>query len=248
MSAAPARPPHGDSACRRTQLLPLARWFARWFARVTDRFPARVFGLASTVVLAACAGGPVAPAWELEARGALERYPQLALSGDARAAQAEFRRAREALASTGDTRRVARAELLRCAVQVASLEFTPCEGFERLQAQAGEALGEAERAYADHLAGRLLSPEARALLPADQQRPPAAIEDPLARLVAAGVALRAGRASPETLQLAVDTASAQGWRKPLLAWLGAQAMRAEQAGDAAQAQRLRRRMDLVSGR
>ena len=47
------------------------------------RLSIRAFGLASTLALAACAGGPVAPAWELDARGALERYPQLALSGDA---------------------------------------------------------------------------------------------------------------------------------------------------------------------
>jgi threonine/homoserine/homoserine lactone efflux protein len=32
----------------------------------------------------------------------------------------------------------------------------------------------------------------------------------------------------------------------LLAWLGVQAMRAEQAGDAQEAQRIRRRMQLVS--
>jgi hypothetical protein len=74
-----------------------------------------------------------------------------------------------------------------------------------------------------------------------------AIADPLARLVAAGVMFETGRASPDVLQLAVDTASAQGWRKPLLAWLGAQARRAELAGALAQAQQLRRRMALVQG-
>jgi hypothetical protein len=49
------------------------------------------------------------------------------------------------------------------------------------------------------------------------------------------------------LQLAVDTASAQGWRRPLLAWLGAQARRAELAGASEEAERLRRRMALVRG-
>jgi len=61
------------------------------------------------------------------------------------------------------------------------------------------------------------------------------------------VLFRLGRASPEVQVLASDTASAQGWRRPLLAWLGVQAMRAEQAGAVDEAQRLRRRMALVTG-
>ena len=68
---------------------------------------------------------------------------------------------------------------------------------------------------------------------------------PLSRLVAAAVLLRRGDATPASLQTAVDTASAQGWRRPLLAWLGVQALRAEQAGAADEAARLRRRIALV---
>jgi hypothetical protein len=47
------------------------------------------------------------------------------------------------------------------------------------------------------------------------------------------------------LTQAVETASSQGWRRPLLAWLGVQALRAEQAGDTDEAKRLRRRMDVA---
>jgi len=73
------------------------------------------------------------------------------------------------------------------------------------------------------------------------------IEDPLSRLVAAGVLFKAGRASPEVIALAVDTASAQGWRRPLMAWLGVQLQRAEQAGATDEAARIRRRLALVQG-
>ena len=60
--------------------------------------------------------------------------------------------------------------------------------------------------------------------------------------------------SPSTVRLlsttpsgsyAADTASAQGWRRPLLAWLDVQARLADERGDAAEAARLRRRMGLV---
>ena len=58
---------------------------------------------------------------------------------------------------------------------------------------------------------------------------------------------QAGKASPAAIALAADTASAQGWRRPLLAWLEVLALRAEKAGAAGEAERLRRRMDLVQG-
>jgi hypothetical protein len=73
-----------------------------------------------------------------------------------------------------------------------------------------------------------------------------AIKDPLSRLVAAGAVFRANRATPQAIAAAVDTASEQGWRRPLLAWLNVQALRAEKAGDAAEASRLRRRIALAS--
>jgi hypothetical protein len=46
--------------------------------------------------------------------------------------------------------------------------------------------------------------------------------------------------------VAVDVASAQGWRRPLLTWLGVAAKRAEAVGDTAQLERIRRRITLAS--
>jgi hypothetical protein len=71
------------------------------------------------------------------------------------------------------------------------------------------------------------------------------IADPQARLIAIAVLFQAGKASPAMTALAAETASAQGWRRPLLAWLNVQALRAERAGDNDEAQRLRRRIALV---
>jgi len=71
------------------------------------------------------------------------------------------------------------------------------------------------------------------------------IEDPLARLIAVAVLFQAGKASPPMIDAAAETASSQGWRRPLLAWLKVQALRAERAGDATEAQRLQRRIALV---
>jgi hypothetical protein len=178
------------------------------------------------------------------------------LEGNTRAEAADTARARSEIARSGRLDLLARAELMFCAARVASLVFEPCAGFEKLRLDAASA----ERAYADYLAGRA-QPQDLALLPAPQRMvadatsgPEAAavalraIDDPLSRLIAAGVLLQSGRASPDVLQTAVDTASAQGWRRPLLAWLNVQRARAEQAGDTAQAERLRRRIEVVQGK
>lgn len=200
-------------------------------------------------LLAACGSTPAPPDWQMNAQGALARALQAYLSGEDRVAAREFERARAEVARTGRADLLARAELMRCAGRVASLMFEPCAGFEALRADAAAP----ERAYADYLAGRSqpqdaawLPPQHRAVVAGAASLPDAA--DPLARLVAAAVLMQTGRADPAVVAQAVDTASAQGWRRPLLAWLGVQARLAEQGGDAAEAARLRRRMALVQGR
>ena len=203
--------------------------------------------LIAVSALSACAVGEKVPDWSINAVGHAERFTEAWLKGDARVAPREFALARAATASTGRPELVARIELTRCAAQVASLVFEPCTGFDPLAADASDA----ERAYARYLAGQAGAQDA-ALLPPPQRAVAAGgtaiagIEDPFSRLVAAGVLFKQGRATPDTVAQAVDTASHQGWRRPLLAWLGVQARLAEQRGDATEAARIRRRMDLVA--
>jgi len=213
----------------------------------------RQASLATVIVLGAgCASGPPPPDWEITAHGALEAYAQHELEGNRRLAARDFERARAAVARTGRADLLARVELTRCALQVASLEFEPCTGFEALREDAPPA----ERAYAAFLAGRWAELDA-GLLPA-RYRPivqsgkaPAAaleaLEDPRSRLIAAGVLFRVERLAPAGIALATETASAQGWRRPLLAWLKVEIARAQAAGDRAQAERLERSVQRVLG-
>ena len=211
----------------------------------------RIFTTAVALTLTACASGPKPADWQLESKGAMERAIAAYLEGNSRVEAAEVARARVEISSTGRVDLMARAELLSCASRVASLVFEPCAGFEKLRQDAPPA----ERAYADYLAGKL-QPQDINLLPKNQQisaqaaiiRAQPAIEsiaDPLARLVATGTALQAGNASPALVQAAVDTASSQGWRRPLLAWLGVQLKLAEASGSRLEAERIQRRIALV---
>jgi len=204
------------------------------------------------VLLAGCASGPPPPDWEITAHGALDAYAQHELEGNRRLAALDFERARAAVARTGRADLLARVELTRCALQVASLEFEPCAGFEALRQDAPPA----ERAYAEFLAGRWAELESR-LLPARYRAivqagtastaALAEIDDPRSRLIAAGALFRVGRLSPAGVSLAAETASAQGWRRPLLAWLKVEVARAQAAGDRAQAERLERSVERILG-
>lgn len=188
-----------------------------------------IFPVALVALLAGCAGGPTPPDWQLDARAALQGFEKHYLEGNTKVAEAEFARAKDEIRRTGRGDLMARAELIRCAARTASLEIDNCPGFEALRRDAGAE----ELAYADYLAGKGKH---------------AVTEDALSRLVAAGVAFRTTTGTPAQIAAAIDLASAQGWRRPLLAWLEVEARRAEAAGDREAVERLRRRISLVSGR
>lgn len=203
---------------------------------------------ACAVILGGCAGAPPVPAWDSEARSALDGYQAAYFAGNTRLAEAEFVRARRALSATARPELMARAELVRCALRTASLDFDDCPGYGAL---AADATG-AERAYAAWLAGTAVNDAS--LLPETQRavmtRGPealASIQDPRARLVAAGVLLRQGRIDPAGIGAAITAASDQGWRRPLLAWLEVERKRAEAAGDLEAVARLARRIALAAG-
>jgi hypothetical protein len=192
-------------------------------------FPARFRdSLALILVAAGCALGPQPADWQTNAAQALQSFQRHYFAGNTSLAEAEFKAARAELARTGRADLVARAELVRCAVRAASLEFDDCPAFEALRYGARAE----ELAYAEYLAGR--GRHAR-------------VDDALSRLVAAAVQLKSGGIDPAGIAAAVDIASAQGWRRPLLAWLGVQEKRAADAGDGETAARIRRRIDLISG-
>ncbi len=225
-------------------------------AQATIRAGIRV---SAALLLAACASKPAPPDWQANAFAALKGFSSAYLSGNTRLADFEYARAKFEIASTGRADLLARAELTRCAMRVASLEFDNCASYQPLATEAAPE----EQAYATFLSGHwtnldpaLLPAQHRALVlnaasdkvtdrPAPAANLLSAMEDPLARLVAAGVLLQSRRLTVADMALASDTASAQGWRRPLLAWLGLQRQQATDAGDRAAAARLQRRIDLV---
>jgi hypothetical protein len=212
-------------------------------------------GIAAALIAVACAGCSVAPspAWQADAHDALASFTETYLKGDTKLATRYFAESRAAVAGTGRPDLVARMELIRCGIGTAALDFDACSGYEAIQSDATTS----DRAYADFLAGKFeqkggarLPPQyegvARAKDADSQNLALQEIKDPLSRLVAAGALFRGGRLSPEGIATAVDTASEQAWRHPLLAYLNVQAKLAETAGDAPALDSIRKRIELVS--
>ncbi len=216
---------------------------------------ARGVAFAAVLCLIGCASGPVPPEWQSSALGSVKGFTASYLEGNTKVAEFEFGRARADIAATGRLDLTARAELVRCAVRVASLEFDNCAGVQTLDADTAAP----ERAYASYLrANRAGLDSAQAALLPEQHRwitsvkddaarvaALSAMTDPLARLIAAGVLFQTGDMSPAGVAVAVNTASDQGWRRPLLAWLGVQLKLMD--GDAEGKARIQRRIDLVLG-
>jgi hypothetical protein len=147
-------------------------------------------------------------------------------------------------------------------VHVASLDWAPCSAFD---AYAKEATVQ-EKAYATFLTGHwdglnaeLLPVHYRNLVvqsyalqaqgaPARSKTPASLllnINDPLARLIAASVLLKRQQLQASQWQLATNTASDQGWRRPLLAWLGLELKSAQAEEKTEKAETLQRRIQVV---
>jgi hypothetical protein len=205
------------------------------------------------LVFSGCASGPAPQVWESNAQSALQNASTAYLTGNTRVEEQDFARALRELRATGRADLVATAELTRCAARAASLVFDDCPAYLLLAAD----VGAEQRVYADYLAGRwqglntALLPKHHAAVVANPTTAAALSQtnDPLALLVAAGMLLKHGNLSQASLDAvtltAVQTASNQAWRRPLLAWLGVQIKSAEAKGDTTQVASLKRRVDLI---
>ena len=216
----------------------------------------RIFRIAAVVTAllgVACSSRVPAPDWALEAQSASERAVKAYLQGDMRVAEAEWRKAFAQVSATGQPSQMARLALLQCAAQVAALEFTDCPHYQRYAAGAQPV----EQAYARYLQVQHTAQDV-ALLPKAQQAvarqvlagqagqsAPAVEAAALSQLTTAGVAVRAGHLELAGVQQAVQLASAQGWRRSVMAWLLLEQRLHQAEGNAAGVQAVELRLQVL---
>jgi hypothetical protein len=207
------------------------------------------------LTLSACGGGPKVPDWKLDSISLIERYKKAELKGQNKLAESYFEQALAAAGSAARIEETARLHLTRCATRQASLGFEPCSGYIEY---AGLGATAEDEAYHRFISGQWDRLDA-GRLPAQYRdfasnRDPARnagiiqkIDDPLSRLVAVSIAVMRKQADDAMLKLAAETASEQGWRKPLLVYLKLQETQAGLKGDQAELEKLRARIKLVEG-
>ncbi len=212
-----------------------------------------LFALAGVVLLTACgSGGPPPPDWKTDSADLIARYQKHALLGENTLAERYFQQAVDATGGAGRMAETARLWLVRCATRRAMLIDDACTDYAELAAVAPDA---ADQAYYRFLTLQWEGLDA-ALLPAQHRdlvraaadtrhAVPARVGDPLARLLEASLLVMRQEANAATLDLATETASAQGWRQPLLTYLKLQHEQAVAQGNAAAQARLARRIELV---
>ena len=213
----------------------------------------RPAAVAALVLLASCGtGGPPRPDWKTDSADLIERYKKHALLGENTLAERYFQQAVAATGGAGRVADTARLWLVRCATRRAMLIDDGCTEYAELARIEPAA---ADFAYYRFVTLRWNDVDASQL--PDQHRDllraaPAArtatlnrIADPLARLLDASLLVMRGESTRSTLEIATETASAQGWRQPLLTYLKLLQKLAVEHGDTAEQARLAKRIELV---
>ena len=212
-----------------------------------------LLAISSLIVLTACgSSGPPPPDWKTDSADLIERYKKHALRGENTLAERYFQ---QAVAATGGAGRVAdtgRLWLVRCATRRAMLIDDACTEYADLSRLELNADDHAYYQFVtldwDTVNIALLPPQHIGLVraPADKrQESLSRVPDPLARLLEASLLVMRREANAATLILATETASSQGWRQPLLAYLKLQEGLAARSGNATEQSRIALRIQLI---
>ncbi len=185
--------------------------------------------LACFLLLAGCSAKAV-PDWIKTSHNQLESFKKYYLQGRDHLAETSFFKAIEAIKSTGDLHLLQIAYLTRYAVQRSVLEGF--DDLEYLRLAAVEPHSENVHFHAflkgafNRVDEQTLPQQYRSFLRAckngkqvEIDNAIAAIEDPLSRLIASGLAVQKQLYHEKTLNTAIQAASEQGWKKALLVYL-----------------------------
>ena len=202
-------------------------------------------------------GAKPAPVWISSGHKQLESFKQDFLTGrDSSITESHFRKAVEEIKKGGDADLLGKVWLTRMALQVAVRE--EIEGGEYLKIDAVEPVP-VNRNFYLFLKGDTgqvdvsLLPEPyrpfwKAFLSRDTANTAAsiaAIEDPIPRLIASGLAVSHRLENDVILRTAVETASRNGWKRALFSWLARLESYYEAAGDVKNASAIRARIDMM---
>ena len=208
------------------------------------------------IFICSCATTTQIPEWKETAFRDIENYKKSFLTGKQNAADVQFNRAREAIASGNNLNLLAKLYLTKYALHTAALEDFNASEFLRINRLQPVT---ANLAYYNFLTGSVNTKEANFL---PDQYPGLikplrnkdltqgleellSIDDPLSRLIACGVWVKHAPYNDYILKLGVNTAAENGWRKPLLAYLDALQRYYHQTGEPDKAHEAKEWLELL---
>jgi hypothetical protein len=188
-----------------------------------------LYFLACFLLLAGCSTKAV-PDWIKTSHNQLESYKKHLLQGRDRLAEISFQKAVSEIKSGGDLRLLQIAYLTRYALQAAVIESFDDQDYRKLEAIEPHPENIHFHTFLkgafDRVDEQFLPPQYRQFLrackngnPSDIDLAITAIEDPLSRLIASGLAVQKQLYREQTINTAIQTASEQGWKKAILAYL-----------------------------
>lgn len=207
------------------------------------------------VVVAGCASKHI-PEWKSASFRYMEAFKTHALSGDEQTAEMYFSRAVAEIKKSGDLEVLARAHLLKYALRAAMLDPPGDNTYMVIRDMKDSREDAAYFAFLtegpEKADASILPTQYRPLIAAFQRGAQGEvnaaltnIEDPLSRLIATGIAVTHGYFNEDTLMLASDTASREGWKKALLVYLAKLESLYRETGDEERALLIEKRIALI---
>jgi len=198
------------------------------------------------------------PAWIIVGERRIDSFKANYLSDpQGSGAESNFKKAIDEIKKSGDLDLLEKAWLTRMALQTALLKEMD-EGDYREIADAGPVPANENfyrflKAEASAVDIKLLPQQYRgflkALLKGDVNETGAAIvamkDEPVSRLIAAGIAVRRNIESEAVIQEAVETASVNGWKAALIVWLERMRSFYEAKGEPVKADAIKKRISLM---
>lgn len=208
------------------------------------------------LLICACGFAQPIPTWKDKASVHLNDYKTSFLTGREESTEPHFIKARREIAASNDLGLLTIAYLTKYALHTASLESFDASEFAKLyklepnpsymaycHLLKGNFTAVDMQVLPDRYAGVLKAALARDLKVATREI--AAIDDPLSRLIACGVWARYLPSDETILQIGISTASANGWRRPLWAYLNKLQEHYLETGDQNKAAATKARLDLL---
>ncbi len=206
--------------------------------------------------ICACWSAKPIPVWKDKAYMHLDDYKTSFLAGKEESTEPHFIKARREIAASNDLGLLTIAYLTKYALHTASLENFDSSEFAKLYKLEPNP---SDMAYCHLLKGNFTAVDMKVLpyryagvlkaaLARDltmAAREITAIDDPLSRLIACGVCVKYLPSDETILQTGISTASANGWRRPLWAYLNKLQEHYLETGDQNKSTAVKARLDLL---